>query len=182
LRRGCIAPLAAALPPTAAKKASSTRSAIREGANLDPALGHTRWRLFLSERARGTLFTAAAHRELATAVSAHIERLLDECRELDARDRALYVDFRSYLVDNCLTKVDRMSMACSIEARVPLLDKTVAELAFKCLHRSNTPTGNRRSSSAHRGASRAARVRLPAQGSFSIPIKSWFEKRVQGAA
>ena len=43
----------------------------------------------------------------------------------------LYVDLKSYLVDNCLVKVDRMSMACSLEARVPLLDKDVVELAFR---------------------------------------------------
>jgi asparagine synthase (glutamine-hydrolysing) len=48
------------------------------------------------------------------------------------------VDFGSYLVDNCLTKVDRMSMACSIEARVPLLDREVVELAFRLPPASST--------------------------------------------
>lgn len=43
---------------------------------------------------------------------------------------ALYNDFTNYMVDDVLTKVDRMSMACSIEVRVPLLDHHVVELAF----------------------------------------------------
>ena len=37
--------------------------------------------------------------------------LREEAQGRDARDAASYVEFGSYLVDNCLTKVDRMSMA-----------------------------------------------------------------------
>ena len=56
-------------------------------------------------------------------------------RELFDRDlpswasRMMRFDFRTYLPEDVLTKVDRMSMAHSIESRVPLLDTSVIELA-----------------------------------------------------
>jgi len=43
-------------------------------------------------------------------------------------------DFHCFLVDHCLTKVDRMSMACGLEVRVPLLDVELVEAAFSIDH------------------------------------------------
>ena len=50
---------------------------------------------------------------------------------LDDVDRALYGDFATYLPDQLLAKMDTSTMAHSLEARSPLLDKQVIEYAAR---------------------------------------------------
>ena len=48
----------------------------------------------------------------------------------DELTRMLYVDAKLYMTENVLVKVDRMSMANSVELRSPLLDTEIVEFAF----------------------------------------------------
>jgi asparagine synthase (glutamine-hydrolysing) len=71
------------------------------------------------------LHGAAPGREPFTAFARHFER----ARGLDPLGQLLYVDLKTWLVNDILVKVDRMSMACSLEVRAPLLDHKVIEFA-----------------------------------------------------
>jgi asparagine synthase (glutamine-hydrolysing) len=182
LREGVLEPVTDALRPTAAKKGLVNKAKrFMDGARLDPSWGHARWRVFCDEVVRSRLLTEDARRAVVTPVGAHILELQSEAAGRDERDRALYVDFGSYLVDNCLTKVDRMSMACSIEARVPLLDLEVVELAFgipSTLKYDGHQTKILLKQVAARHVPREC-VYRPKEG-FSVPIKTWLKHEFRG--
>ena len=56
-------------------------------------------------------------------------RYFDEAAAMDPVSQMLYVDTKTYMVADILTKVDRMSMATSLEVRVPILDHLFVEWA-----------------------------------------------------
>ncbi len=79
---------------------------------------------------RAELLTPELRRQLdgrdpLAGLLAHFER----ARGLDRLDRLLYVDLKTWLASDILVKVDRMSMASSLEVRSPLLDHKVIEFA-----------------------------------------------------
>jgi asparagine synthase (glutamine-hydrolysing) len=85
------------------------------------------------------------------------------------------LDLRTYLPLDVLTKVDRMSMAHSLEARVPLLDHKVVEYAFSLpadlkLRPGATKYVFKR---AMRGLLPDAILDRPKHG-FAVPLRGWF--------
>ncbi len=97
-------------------------------------------------------------------------------READSRDevnRRLYADFRTTLVDEMLTKVDRMTMASGLEARVPFLDRALVEWSFRQPGRYKVRGGTGKLL-----LRRVARDRLPRAAArpkhgFDVPLAEW---------
>ena len=152
-----------------------------EGLAHDPHLEHARWRLFAGAALQDRLLTAEARSRVELPIGDHILRLAGQAGAArPALDRNLYVDARSYLVDNCLVKMDRMSMACSLEARVPLLDHDLVELAFRVppelkVQKRQTKVLLKRAAARHVPHDCVYR---PKEG-FSIPIKHWLRQELR---
>jgi asparagine synthase (glutamine-hydrolysing) len=94
---------------------------------------------------------------------------------LPPHSRMMRFDFETYLPEDVLTKVDRMSMAHSIESRVPLLDNDVIEFASTLPASLKIANGRRK----HVLKEAASRLLPPEilnrrkQG-FGVPLGVWF--------
>ena len=100
----------------------------------------------------------------------------DKVKHLDSMKIAQYIDMKTYLVGDILTKVDRASMAHSLEVRVPLLDHKFVEWAFKTPSEHNLHNGIGKYSFKH-----ALEPHLPEdvlyrkKMGFAVPLADWFK-------
>jgi asparagine synthase (glutamine-hydrolysing) len=102
-------------------------------------------------------------------------RRLQRFAALPAHSRMMKLDFETYLPEDVLTKVDRMSMAHSIESRVPLLDNEVIDFAASLPASLKIHEGRRKHL-----LKEAVRTLLPAEilnrrkQGFGVPLGVWF--------
>jgi asparagine synthase (glutamine-hydrolysing) len=130
--------------------------------------------LFQSDE-RAALYSGDVRARLAPAAELALARHFDRFRALPLHSRMMRFDFETYLPEDVLTKVDRMSMAHSIESRVPLLDNEVIEFAASLPSRFKIRDGRRK-----HVLKRALAPLLPPEildrrkQGFGVPVGVWF--------
>jgi asparagine synthase (glutamine-hydrolysing) len=152
-----------------------------EGSVLPAYLQHTRWMIFTSDEDKNALYRPDFRAQLnGSSAASLIQETFLRAASFDPLAQQQYVDIKTYLVDDILTKVDRMSMAASIEARVPLLDHKLVEFAVNLpahmkLQRGITKRIFRKAMKHHLPD---FVLKKPKQG-FSIPVKNWLRGPLQ---
>lgn len=91
---------------------------------------------------------------------------------------AMAADFRTYLPEDILTKVDRASMLCSLEVRAPLLDHRIIEFAYRRVPNALRATCAERKILLKDLARRLLppQLDLERKQGFSIPLASWLNR------
>jgi asparagine synthase (glutamine-hydrolysing) len=192
VRRGIPAPLRkAVLPPLARHWPRSPRlprplrlASVFSNLAVDSDRAYYQDRrhipLHLAERLLGEdLRTRGTRFDPFVALEPHLAR----APQGDPLARALYLDFKTWLADDGLVKVDRMSMAHALEVRCPLLDHRIVELAARVPSRLKLHGG--RSKLLLR---RVAERRLPAEilsrpkRGFAPPVSRWLREDLRDLA
>jgi asparagine synthase (glutamine-hydrolysing) len=108
-----------------------------------------------------------------------LERWTRESTDRDFLSRMMLVDIQSYLPGDILTKVDRMSMANSLEARVPLLDHHLVEfaLALPADFAMRGPVGKWIFRQAIADVVPSTVLTRPKQG-FALPLDRWLRRDI----
>ena len=171
LRRGLIEPLVHALPYGCRRIKTAVTSL-----NIDDAPErYVRWFGALSERQRNELTV------LRSGTASLAAPPFDADPHSSALRRILYFDQTSWLPDNLLERADRMTMAASIEARVPFLDHELAHFV------SSLPDRYRIRGLTGKWILRAsARRWLPQRildrpkVGFRLPVNEWFRGPMRG--
>jgi asparagine synthase (glutamine-hydrolysing) len=152
------------------------------GAATAPSdLGHYRWMVSRGARAKARLYQSGLRDALAsTDVYAPVRDALGRFSQDDLLNRQLYADLSLYLADDILVKVDRMSMATSLETRAPFLDGDLMELAFSMPGHLKIRNGERKwiLKQAMKDVLPDTILNRKKEG-FSIPMKNWLRKELQ---
>jgi len=176
LREGLMRPLSERLP-----HAAWGRNYLHN-VSLDPISRYLDSVSVFTNLNRRSLYTSDFSRQLGSGgyVAGLFNKLVENVKSDEPLDRLLYLDSKTYLPGDILTKVDRMSMAVSLEARAPLLDHKLIEFVTRvpaALKLAGLETKHLLKR-AVRDLVPAEILNRPKQG-FGVPIQEWINQQLR---
>lgn len=129
VRQGLIVPLVNALPVSEKKLSLEFKlKRFLGGLDLSPAQAHLWWRIVLTEAQKRELYTPAVLEQLTPEhPDRHFLEVFGRSSAADVLNRLFQIDYAIFLPDDLMVKNDRMSMAHSLEARVPMTDNQLVD-------------------------------------------------------
>jgi len=182
LRHNVINPLLRYGKPSQHKKGMINRfKRFEEGLQFPEHMAHTRWMLFLNAAEKRNLYSGDLAAQLPyDDTYSFLTQYLHRNGSKIGLDDQLYTDMKTYLVDDILAKVDRMSMAVSLEARVPFLDHELVEFAAR-IPSSLKLRGFNRKYILKKAIGHLVPKKILTRGKegFSIPMKNWLREELK---
>jgi asparagine synthase (glutamine-hydrolysing) len=175
IRHRGMVPLSRALPQSAYGKNFLFQIA------LDGDARYIEYLSFFNEDAKRELLSSGLRRAAAGRASASaFQKIYAEPDTPERLERLLYLDSKTYLPGDILTKVDRMSMAHSIETRAPLLDHKLIEFVetIPASLKLRGATSKYILKRAVAGLVPDEIIRRPKRG-FSVPLAHWFNHELR---
>ena len=128
-RQGLLAPLVEQLPVSNKKLSLEFKlKRFLGGQDLAPAQAHLWWRIVLSEAQKLALYTPQVLEQFVPEpAERHFLSVLGRSGANQILNQLLHIDSSVFLPDDLMIKNDRMSMAHSLEARVPMTDPELTE-------------------------------------------------------
>ncbi len=144
-----------------------------ESVALDPVAAHASWRKLASVP---LLTELTGNRESGERIFEPYHTAYGDSAGLNPLDRMLYVDYKTWLLDDILVKVDRASMAHGLEVRSPFLDHRLLELCagLPAEKKLGALHGKVMLREAARGLVPDFVLRRPKRG-FNAPVASWID-------
>ena len=175
VRRGMVEPLVGWLPDQDQKKgAVNVLKRFVEGAARPAEAGHMRWQYFSSMEQDRALFAPSFLARVHQDPFEPVRRWRERAGTADRLAEECYVDLRLTMADSVLMKVDKMSMASSLEVRVPFLDHALVEFTARIPSQHKFPGVKTKAiyRKAMHGILPDFILERGKQG-YSLPIKNW---------
>jgi asparagine synthase (glutamine-hydrolysing) len=184
LRAGIIEPMVGMLP-VKTRNLSFDYKATRfiTGARYERVARHHIWFGSFNPAEQEMLLAPEVLRTTDADIYRDARRMFTECDSSDVVEQMQSLDARLYLAEDILTKVDRASMAVSLEVRAPFLDPRVAEFAA-----SLPPNYKLRGRKTKYILKRAIKDHLPAfvtrrgKKGFGVPVAEWLKGKLRPLA
>lgn len=177
--KGLFENIAALLPASARNMSLDFKiKQFLKGCRYDPTVRIQAWMAAFCPDEQGRLLTPEAAKDVLKRDPLEPVRLLAKEAGLSHRvEAAIHYYMNWYLSGGVMTKVDRATMAVSLEARAPFLDVAVAELANSLPPEMKYYRGTRKRilREAFKDVLPQAVLKRPKKG-FGIPLTAWLRK------
>jgi asparagine synthase (glutamine-hydrolysing) len=182
IRNGLLKTLVDRLPVSPRKVSFEYRlKRFLDGLDMDPLRSHYWWNGAFSEEEKSGLYSDDLKAALQSIDTRDVfAEYFNRHPELDPLTRFLYTDFKTYLPDDILVKVDRMSMGNSLEMRCPFLDHRLIEFVsdlpidLKLKYFTGKAILKRYAESLL-----PSRILRRSKAGFSVPLNSWLRHELR---